>query len=285
MAEDWELLAEVSLFALLGHDERKALARCMVVQRYQEGDVLYTRGDPGGRTLHVVRSGRVQVTLVNQVGETMVLGENTAGKLFGEISLFDGGPRTASVHAVEETEVLTLSREDLFSFLHEHPHAALDLLAVMGHRLRETNELLQKTVSRNLNEEAVEQMTFGQRVADLVASFGGSWTFIILFGSLLVVWVAANAFVIYEKPFDPYPFILLNLVLSTLAALQAPIIMMSQNRQSAKDRLRADMDYEINLKAELEIAQLHSKVDRIYETIQASNAGRTAEALALKMIE
>src|SRR5205807_623024 len=138
--------------------------------------------------------------------------------------------------------------------------------------LRATDELLRTHVSRNLNVEEEERLTFGEHIADRVATFGGSWTFIISFGVVLLIWTMVNTFVLMQRAFDPYPYILLNLFLSMLAALQAPVIMMSQNRQASKDRLKADLDYEINLKAELEVAQLHSKVDRIYEEMQANFA-------------
>jgi uncharacterized membrane protein len=119
----------------------------------------------------------------------------------------------------------------------------------------------QEVLSRNVNEAFEGRLTLGQRVADRVASFGGSWRFISIFAGILVVWVAANSAVLIRRPFDPYPFILLNLVLSCLAAIQAPIIMMSQNRLEARDRLRGEEDYKVNLKAEIEIRHLHEKID------------------------
>lgn len=277
MSESVALLAENPLFALLDDRERLALAERLEAKRFAEGETLFHDGDPGG-TLYIVRRGRVRIALENTIGEAIVLGEVPPGGFFGEISLFDGGPRTATALAVEETEVVTLDREALLAFVTQHPHAALDLLAVMAQRARAVEDLLRHSTTKNLNEEQVERMTFGQRIADRVAAFGGSWTFIIAFGSLLVTWMGVNAFLIIERPFDPYPFILLNLVLSTLAAFQAPVIMMSQNRQSTKDRLKADLDYEINLKAELEVAQLHRKVDRI-EGILRAHVARPDETL------
>jgi uncharacterized membrane protein len=145
----------------------------------------------------------------------------------------------------------------------------MDLLTVVGRRLRATDEMLRTHVAKNVNEEEEEMMTFGERIADKVAAFGGSWTFIIFFGFILLCWAALNTILLHDRGFDPYPYILLNLFLSMLASLQAPVIMMSQNRQSSKDRLKADLDYEVNLKAELEVAQLHNKVDKIYEEMQA----------------
>ena len=247
------------------------LLQILTSKRFDKGDTVFSFGDAGD-CLYLVRSGNVQVFVENFEGEKIILAENGPGDLFGEISLLDGGARTASAVAVEDTETLTLDRDDLQEFLTKHPHAAIDLLTVMGRRLRSTDELLRTQVTRNVNEEEEERMTFGERIADRVATFGGSWTFILLFGGILVVWMFVNAIILATGAFDPYPFILLNLLLSTLAALQAPVIMMSQNRQSSKDRLKADLDYQINLKAELEVAQLHNKIDRIYETMQSQFA-------------
>jgi uncharacterized membrane protein len=161
-----------------------------------------------------------------------------------------------------------MHRERLLGFIDKHPHAAMDLLTVVGRRLRATDELLRTQVSRNPNVEEEERLTFGQRIADKVASFGGSWTFIILFGVVLTIWVILNSTALLRNHFDPYPYILLNLFLSMIASIQAPVIMMSQNRLSSKDRLKSDLDYEVNLKAELEVAHLHRKVDHIYERVE-----------------
>ncbi len=170
---------------------------------------------------------------------------------------------------MEDSEVFVLEHDELWNVMQRKPHMALDMLAIMGKRLRATDELLRTQVARNLNEEEEDRLTFGQRIADKVAAFGGSWTFIIIFGCILLSWVSVNTLLLVNRAFDPYPYILLNLFLSMIAALQAPVIMMSQNRQGQKDRLKADLDYEVNLKAELEVAQLHNKVDNIYEAMQA----------------
>jgi uncharacterized membrane protein len=221
--------------------------------------------------MHIVRSGRVQVYAESTAGDRIVLGEVGPGECFGEISMIDGGSRTATAVALDDAETLALTRDQLLQLFQRHPHSALDLLGVVGRRLRATDELLRSHVTRNPNVEEAEILTAGQRIADRVAAFGGSWTFIIIFGAILVVWMAVNV-ILALRAFDPYPFILLNLVLSTLAALQAPVIMMSQNRQAFKDRLNADADYQVNLKAELEVAHLHRKVDRIYEEMQGNFA-------------
>jgi CRP/FNR family transcriptional regulator, cyclic AMP receptor protein len=275
MSTNIGMLAEVPVFSLLDAQERATLAELLETEHFKEGDYIFHLGD-AGHSLYIVLNGRVQVYVENTEGDKIVLAENEPGDVFGEISLLDGGPRTATAIAIENTELLRLDRESLQELVTTHPHAALDLLTVMGRRLRSTDELLRSHVSRNANEEEEERMTLGQRIADRVASFGGSWTFIIIFLAGMIAWMTINS-VVLHRAFDPYPFILLNLVLSCLAALQAPVIMMSQNRQSSKDRLKSDLDYQVNMKAELEVAHLHRKMDRVYEIIQAHWAEREQE--------
>ena len=269
MATTAGMLADVPIFSLMDDDERALLAERMEVREFRKGETLFNAGDAGD-SLMIVKHGRVQVFLENTEGQKIILSEIEPGELIGEISLFDPGARTATAVAVEDSELLVLDHEDLWEVMQRKPHIAKDMLAVLGKRLRATDELLRQQVSRNVNEEEEDRLTLGQRVADRVAVFGGSWTFIIIFACLMASWMAINVILTVQKrAWDEYPFILLNLALSTLAALQAPIIMMSQNRQSYKDRLKADLDYQVNLKAELEVAQLHNKVDKIYEAMQA----------------
>ena len=267
MSTNVAMLADIPVFSLLDHDERSTMASLMDCKKFAQNQVLFEVGDVGD-CLYILHSGHVHVYVENTTGEKIVLGEFEPGEVFGEISLLDGGPRTATAIAMEESECFVLTREDLQELITKHPHAAIDLLTMVGRRLRMTDELLRMHVSRNANEEEEDQMTVGQKIADKVASFGGSWTFILLFALILAVWMFVNAEFFNKTPWDPYPFILLNLVLSTLAALQAPVIMMSQNRQSTKDRIKSDLDYEVNMKAELEVAHLHNKIDKIYERIQ-----------------
>jgi len=269
MSADLTMLAEIPVFALLDERERESLAAMLEPQQFAKNTVIFDYGDAGD-TLFIVRKGRVQVFVENIEGEKIMLGENSPGDVFGEISLLDGGPRTATAVSVEDTETLTLDRDQLLEFVTLHPHAALDLLTVMGRRLRVTDELLRNPAARNVNIEAEDRLTFGERIADKVATFGGSWTFILSFATVMVTWVIVNSVILARRAFDPFPYILLNLFLSMLAAIQAPVIMMSQNRQAAKDRLKADIQYDVNLKAELEIAQLHQKVDHIYQALQAN---------------
>jgi CRP/FNR family transcriptional regulator, cyclic AMP receptor protein len=261
------MIGEVPIFELLDAEEREALAQMMDCREHKAGEVIFHYGDAGGE-IFILRSGRVELSVESNDGEKIVLAENERGDVIGELSFLDGGPRTATALAREDTQLLTMDRERLVEFIDHHPHAAMDLLTVVGRRLRTTDDLLRTRVSRNLNVEEEERLTTGQRVADKVASFGGSWTFIVIFGAVMLVWVMLNTSALFARHFDPYPFILLNLFLSMIAAIQAPVIMMSQNRQAAKDRLKGDLDYEINLKAELEVAQLHRKVDNLYERLE-----------------
>ena len=269
MSADVTMIGEVPIFALLDDEERDALAHMMDTRDFKEGETMFEYGD-SGTDLFIVRNGRVEIFIESTEGSKIVLGEHERGDVVGELSFLDGGSRTATAIAVEETQTLCMDRDRLLDFIDKHPHAALDLLTVVGRRLRATNELLRTQVSRNPNVEEEERLTFGQRIADKVAAFGGSWTFIILFGIAMAVWVVINSTaLILRNHFDPYPYILLNLFLSMLAAMQAPVIMMSQNRQTYKDRLKSDLDYEVNLKAELEVAHLHRKLDHMYERLEA----------------
>jgi CRP/FNR family cyclic AMP-dependent transcriptional regulator len=271
MSDTIDILAYVPLFALLDDEERAALADVLEAAHFPKGQAIFRTGDVGG-ALYLVNAGLVRLSIESNEGAQVILGEYGRGQVFGEISLLDGGPRTSTAMALEDTKVLILNRSHLLEIITKYPHSAMDLLTVIGARLRATDQFLRSQVTRNVNIEAEERITLGQRLADRVAAFGGSWPFILVFCAVMVVWIAVNTWVLAEDTFDPYPYILLNLVLSMLAAMQAPIIIMSQNRQAAKDRLQADLDYRINLKAELEVAHLHKKIDRIWEELQAQPA-------------
>ncbi|HYS52496.1 MAG TPA: DUF1003 domain-containing protein [Thermoanaerobaculia bacterium] len=247
-----ELLAHIPLFESLTPQDLDALSKRLEQTDYAEGDVIFKQGDEGS-SLFVIDEGAVEISYGEGRGR-VVLATLFNGQYFGELSLFDGAPRSATATATKQSRLIRLDRDDLVDFVNKNPSAALRIIAEMSERLRQTNELMSRQVSRNVLEEEQEHLTLGQRVADRVASFGGSWPFIILFTAIMMVWIGINIARIAN--YDPYPFILLNLVLSTLAAVQAPIIMMSQNRQSSKDKLLAENDYQVNLKAEMEITAL-----------------------------
>ena len=245
-----DLLGNIALFESLTDEDLATLSKRLVAQDYQPGDAVFNQGDDGS-SLFIIEQGAVEISY-GEGKARVCLATLFPGQYFGELSLFDGAPRSATATAIKDSHLIRLDRKDMVDFVDKNPAAALRIIAEMSERMRQTNELMSRQVSRNVLEEAEEQLTFGQRVADKVASFGGSWPFIFTFAAIMIVWMGGNI-VLLTKPFDPYPFILLNLVLSTIAALQAPVIMMSQNRQAAKDKLLAENDYQVNLKAEMEI--------------------------------
>src|ERR1700736_1025110 len=254
-----ELLAHIPLFESLTPEDLDALSNRLEEANYADSDVIFRQGDDGS-SLFIIDDGAVEISYGEGRGR-VVLTTLFPGQYFGELSLFDRAPRSATATAVKKSRLIRLDRDDLVDFVNKNPPAALRIIAEMSERLRQTNELMSQQVSRNVLEEEEEHLTLGQRVADRVAAFGGSWPFLFLFAVIMTIWMGIN--IIQWTNFDPYPFILLNLVLSTLAALQAPVIMMSQNRQSHKDRMHAQQDYEVNLMAEIEIRDLHDKLDSL----------------------
>jgi uncharacterized membrane protein len=265
MPIDPKILHNVPIFQLLDKDELKDLSSYIDEGQFGAGQTVFKKGEPGG-TMYVVISGRVETFIMDEDGERVVLETVGPGQIFGELSIFDGEPRSASAIALEPTRTAIIDRSDLSDLFAKRPHAALDVLTVLSQRIRRTDHLLSQRVARNPNTVIEETASFGDRVADLVARFGGSWSFINLFTLVMVVWIGINTWWMIH-PFDPPPFIGLNLILSMLAALQAPVIMMSQNRQDAKDRVRSELDYQVNLKAEVEIMELHGKVDKMKDEL------------------
>jgi CRP/FNR family transcriptional regulator, cyclic AMP receptor protein len=265
MTIDAETLRNVPIFHYLDNDELAELAAHIDEATFNTNQVIFKAGDPGGN-MHIVLNGKVETFIVDGDGERIVLSDVEAGEMFGELSLLDSEPRSASAIALAPTRTFIIDRDDLQRLFGKKPAAALDILRILGQRIRKTDVLLQARVSRNPNEEIAENLSLGDRIADEVARFGGSWNFIILFLGMMMVWIVLNTWIL-THPFDNPPYIGLNLILSMLAALQAPVIMMSQNRQDAKDRIRSELDYKVNLKAELEITQLHEKIDQLREEL------------------
>ena len=262
-----EILAAVPLFKLLDPVERAGLGKVFGRQDIHPGVVIFNFGEPGD-SLFIVVSGTVELSVRDTTGARIVLAECRRGDFFGELSLLDGGARTATATAVEAADLLVLDRQDLMTFLRAHPDAALDLLAIMGERLRSTDALLRSRVSRNPNEEIEIRSTTLERTADAIAEFAGSLTFLGLNAAWFIVWILWNTFPGVPK-FDPYPFGFLTMAVSLEAIFLSIFVLVSQNRQGAKDRLRADLDYQVNLKAELEIAHLHEKVEFLTEEVLA----------------
>ena len=258
-------LREVPLFSEMAADEVAGIRAIMDEMKFKPGQIIIREGELGG-LFYVVTAGTVQVTITNADGEHIVLQEIEAGGFFGELSMLTNEPRSAQVRALDEVTVLALERQEFFEFLNKKPSAAIDVLIELGGRLHTMDGVLHHMVSRNANEVDEEQLTFGQRIADTVADTMGSWPFIIVQSSLLAAWISLNA-TAWINHWDPYPFILLNLMLSFQAAYAAPFIMMSQNRQAAKDRIAAEIDHQVNQKAELEVGLLIQRMNDIEQQL------------------
>ncbi|MGO9713894.1 MAG: DUF1003 domain-containing protein [Polyangiaceae bacterium] len=260
-----EMLSNVPFFALLDDQERATLAERIDVVSVPAGQTLFSRGDPGD-SMFVVRKGVVEMWFKNDVGERIVLETAREGDFFGEISLLDGGPRNASALVKEDMEALVVDRGDLDEFFRLRPAAALDLLAATGRRLRETATLLARTASRNINDEEEDHRTRVMKVADWISEFSGSIPFLLIHVVIFAIWIILNVQPLAGSRiggFDPFPFGLLTMVVSLEAIILSVFVILSQNRQVARDRFRNDIEYSVNLKAELEIAHLHEKFDQM----------------------
>lgn len=285
LSEEAQSLARIPLFKRLEPHELEHLAKEVEQVNYKAGEVIFHEYDTGD-ALYVVEEGSVRLWLTDEDVQEVTLAELNPGQFFGEMAVLDRGERSSSATATVDTHLHRLSSDDFQRFLMEHPDCAIDVICAIGARLRQTNLLVTQRASRNVNKVMEEQYTFGQRVADRVATFGGSWTFIFIFGGILLTWMATNTFLLAHigrsesgAQWDPYPYILLNLMLSTLAALQAPVIMMSQNRAAEKDRLAAEQDFKVNLKSELMIEELVRKqrdrdgqIDEVIRTLRSVQA-------------
>ena len=265
MACDTHILREVPFFALLDEEELAVLAAQVDLTKFSPRQRIYRMGDPGGRA-YVMVSGVVRVTTVDEDQQDVVVDEPAAGEFFGFASMLDNSPHQTNAVALDETVCVEVDRDDIETLIQRRPHAAMDMLSVLGRQIHAAQQLVRVRAARNPNEIIEQEATFGERVADAVAGFGGSWTFIISFLSGLAVYSAVNV-VLGPRAWDPYPFILLNLMLSMLAALQAPVIMMSQNRQDTKDRLRGELDFAVNRRAEAEVQELSRKLNAITDKL------------------
>jgi len=261
-----ETLKKVPLFSLLDDDETAILAGQVEHKTFAPRQRIYKVGEAGGRA-YVMVSGKVRLTIVDEDHQDVQVDEPGYGEFFGFASMLDNTPHQTTATALEETECLEVDRDDIAILVQRKPHAAMDMLAVLGRQFHASQKLVRVRASRNPNEVIAEQTTLGDRIADGVARFGGSWSFIIAFGLVLVTYAATNI-ELHQKAWDPYPFILLNLFLSMLAAVQAPIIMMSQNRQDTKDRVRGELDYAVNRRAEAEIQGLAHKLNLLGDKVE-----------------
>ena len=265
MAIDASILQEVEHLRELQPGEQAALAERIDLKRYNAGETIFSYGDPG-HALYIVRSGEVEIYIKNDQGEKIVLETSKPGDIFGEISLLDNGPRTAWVAALTDVEVLRLDREHFEDYIRQYTPAALNLLSVAARRLRKSDELLRRTVTRNVNDVAEEQGTWVTRFADAVPSLTGSVPSLIFHFCMFGSWVAINVGLIAAvKAFDPYPFEFMSVMISIEAIFLTLFVLTSQNRQRARDRIRSDIEFESSVNSEMKIAYLHEKVDRLTE--------------------
>ena len=271
-----EVLRHVPLFELLDDDEIAILAAQVEMREFAARQRIYKTGDTDGRA-YVVVSGLVRVSTVDEDQQEVIIDEPGHGQIFGLASMLEGVPHMTNAMALEPTSCVELDKNDIEILLKRKPMAGMDMLTVQSRQIHAAQQLVRLRASRNPNDIIDQEMSFGEKIADHVAQFGGSWTFIITFSVVLIVYTSLNHF-LHGRAWDPYPFILLNLFLSMLAAIQAPVIMMSQNRQDAKDRLRSELDYDVNRRAASDIqglaAKLHlltDKVDDIDEFLRTRN--------------
>lgn len=258
-----ELLSGASLFEHLDDDDRAKLAEVIDLRTLAAGETLFKTGEPGD-SLFIVKSGEIELFIKDTAGQKIVLTIAMPGQVFGELALLDLGPRTATAYALSDTELLELDRGDLITLFRKTPDAALGLLAAMGQMTRKADELLRTRVSRNANEEAEENLTVFQRIADWIAWFSGSMPFLLINATWFATWISINTLNLGIPHFDPYPFGLLTMIVSLEAIFLSCFVLISQQRQAEKDRVRSDIEYEVNVKAELEIAHLHEKTDQIH---------------------
>jgi CRP/FNR family cyclic AMP-dependent transcriptional regulator len=258
MACEVRFLDNVPLFSLLDNDEKAVLAAQVDLQTFAARQRIYKQGDPSGRG-YVVVSGAVRVTTMDEDHQEVVVEAPGVGGFFGFASMLDGRPHQTDAVASEEAVCVEVDRDDILALIQKKPHAGLDLLTATAGQLHAAHELVRGRSARNANEVIADKTTFGETTADAVARFGGSWAFIIAFGVVVIVYTVINVS-LGKNAWDPYPFILLNLFLSMLAAIQAPVIMMSQNRQDKKDRVRGELDFDVNRRAESEIQGLAEKL-------------------------
>jgi len=254
-----EALRSVPLFASLDDEAASELRSLLSDKTVPQNTRLFRQGDKGN-AMYLIESGRVRISIRDHDEHEVTLAELAQGDFFGEMSIIDGRQRSADAQVIEDAQLAILSRDAFLSFVRTNPDVALKMLSALTDRLRRTDELLRSRVSRNANEEEKARLTLADRAADLIAEFGGSWKFIGVSIALIIFWIIFNSLILI-RGFDPAPYQMLNLVLAVIAGMQAPIIMMSQNRQGEKDRLRADLDYKVNLKNELSLAEVLRRLD------------------------
>jgi len=265
---DPQFLANIKMFELLEDEDCLELAKVIDEAHVAAGELLFQAGDPGD-SLFIVQSGEIELFIKDTAGQKIVLATPSSGDMFGELAMLDYGPRTATAVALQDSDILVLDRDDLVLLFQKKPEAALHMLAALSSLTRKADELLRTRVSRNLNEEMILHSSILERISDWLAWFSGSMPFLISHSVWFITWISLNTLILGDRAFDPFPFGLLTMIVSLEAIFLACFVLISQNRQAQKDKVRADIEYEVNIKAELEVAHLHEKTDRIYENMMA----------------
>jgi len=268
-----EFLARIPIFEKLSGPDLEVLRSLWRERVLKPGEILFRKGDSGS-SMYIIETGSVEISVPSETDQKDIrISLLSQGDFFGELSLVDGLPRTAKATATTDAGLLEMRRDDFIKFVTDRPAVAISMISEMGKRLRATNDMVTSLASKNVNVEMQEQLSFGDKLSDRIADFVGSWTFVVYFFIALIAWVVLNVVEFFFKPFDAYPFVFLNLVLAVVASLQAPLIMMSQNRAQKQDRLKADLDYQVSLKSELMLQQLHVKTDEMraleFQTMEA----------------
>jgi CRP/FNR family cyclic AMP-dependent transcriptional regulator len=261
-------LRSVPLFSSLDSKATAELGQHLTIHDYPRAATIFQKGDPGD-AMYLIDIGKVSISITDADGHVVTLAELGPGDFFGDMAMLDGQGRSATATAMENARLAKLTRADFLAFIKGDPRVTLELLTALTNRLRRTDELLRHRVSRNVNQEEAARLTVADRLADKIAEFGGSWKFIILFMAFILLWMGVNSWLLVTHAFDAPPYLLLSTALNIVAALQAPIIMMSQNRQSHKDRLRANLDYQVNLKNELLLSDIVQRLDELKKKFRA----------------
>jgi CRP/FNR family transcriptional regulator, cyclic AMP receptor protein len=265
-------LASVNLFELLDEKDLTSLAAVIDSASFKGGETIFHAGDLG-ESLFIVDYGEVELYVRDTAGQKIVLTVAKEDDFFGDLSMLDARPRSASAMALVDTELFVLDREDLLLLFKKNPDAALSMMAAMTGMLRKADKLLQTRVSRNVNTEMDEKLSLLQRISDWIAWFSGSMHFLLLNGLWFIIWISINTLPLGIPQFDQYPFGLLTMIVSLEAIFLSCFVLISQNRQSEKDHIRSDIEYDVNIKAELEVAHLHEKIDHVHEQMLEKFAG------------
>jgi CRP/FNR family transcriptional regulator, cyclic AMP receptor protein len=259
---DANFLSKISIFSSLGAADLERLAALWKPVTLGEGDLLFKKGDPGD-AMYIIREGWIAITIWNEDHQETILSVLKEGNFFGELALFDGSVRSAAAKALAKCDLLEMKRDDLLEFLRSRPEVAITMMSEMAARLRATNEMMEKTSTKNVNEEMQQHLSISDRVAKSISKVIGSWEFLFVFVLLWLGWIYLNVARLLGYAMDPYPFNFLNFMLASITAIQAPIILMTQNRQSETETIRSELDYETNVKAELQIQNLHVKINEL----------------------